>query len=69
MFYLGVYGGYNSEGVWEEDSYSPKRFFSFYDEISMKEKVTQVFELLDFRTLHLEGMKLNYQGMILKKKN
>ncbi len=24
---MGVYGGVDSEGVWEGDSYDPKRFF------------------------------------------
>lgn len=66
-FYMGVYGGYNSEGIWEEDSCLPKRFFSFYDEETMKEKVSQVFELQEFRTIPLEGIKLNYQALLLRK--
>lgn len=67
-FYLGVYGGYNSEGIWEEDSCNPKRFFSFYDEETMTEKVSQVFELQEFRTIHLDGTKLNYQALLLRNK-
>ncbi|WP_442600725.1 class I SAM-dependent methyltransferase [Paenibacillus sp. KN14-4R] len=66
-FYMGVYGGYNSEGIWEEDPCQPQRFFSFYDEMKMKEKVTQIFDLQEFRTVPLEGMKLNFQGMVLRK--
>jgi SAM-dependent methyltransferase len=67
IFYMGVYGGYNSEGIWEEDPYQPQRFFSFYDELQMKEKVQQIFKLQEFRVIPLEGMKLSYQGMILRK--
>ncbi|GGA45342.1 hypothetical protein [Paenibacillus physcomitrellae] len=64
---MGVYGGYNSEGIWDEDTYSPKRFFAFYDEASMKEIVSQVFKLESFKTVPLEGMELDFQGMILRK--
>ncbi|ANS74198.1 hypothetical protein AWM70_06050 [Paenibacillus yonginensis] len=67
LFYMGVYGGYNSEGIWDEDTYSPKRFFSFYDEVSMKEMVSQVFKLESFKTVSLDGMELDFQGMILRK--
>ncbi|MGD8406247.1 MAG: class I SAM-dependent methyltransferase [Anaerolineales bacterium] len=28
LFYLGLYGGFDFEGIWEDDSYTPKRFFS-----------------------------------------
>lgn len=67
VFYMGVYGGYNSEGIWEEDPYQPQRFFSFYDEIAMKETVSQVFTLQEFRTVPLDGMKLDFQGIVLTK--
>lgn len=69
IFYMGVYGGYNSEGIWEEDSYQPQRFFSFYDESKMKEQVTQIFELQQFRTVPLSGIKLDFHGMVLRKSN
>lgn len=67
IFYMGVYGGYNSEGIWEEDSCVPQRFFSFYDEERIKEKVGQIFEIESFRTVPLEEMRLDYQSMFLRK--
>ena len=30
LFYLGLYGGFDFEGIWEEDAYTPKRFFSLH---------------------------------------
>src|SRR5215211_1515286 len=30
LFFLGVYGGYDFEGVWRKDTYDPQRYFSFY---------------------------------------
>ena len=27
LFYLGMYGGYDFEGIWDKDIYTPKRFF------------------------------------------
>lgn len=27
VVFIGVYGGYDYEGIWEQDSYIPKRFF------------------------------------------
>ena len=30
LFYLGLYGGVDFEGIWENNSYTPKRFFLPY---------------------------------------
>lgn len=43
LFYLGVYGGENSEGIWIDDNYTPKRFFSFYEDESLKELLLEFF--------------------------
>src|SRR6185503_16154319 len=32
LFYLGVYGGEEFEGIWELDLYNPKRFFSLHSD-------------------------------------
>lgn len=67
VFYMGVYGGKNHEGVWEEDTYSPKRFFSFHDEVAIQETVSAVFKLKEFRKIPLDG-EFDFYGMILKTK-
>jgi len=40
LFFLGVYGGYDFEGIWEEDPYNPKRFFSLYSDENLKQVAT-----------------------------
>lgn len=66
-FYFGLYGGYESEGVWEEDFYEPKRFFSFYEHEEIQKKVNSVFEMVDFHIIRTESMTMDYQAMVLKK--
>jgi SAM-dependent methyltransferase len=67
IFYMGVYGGTDSEGVWKDDSYEPKRFFSFFEHEKMKETVEKVFQLLDFKVIPMDGNGPDYQSMLLKK--
>lgn len=64
IFYMGVYGGKNQEGVWEEDTYSPQRFFSFHDEATIQETVSAVFKLAQFRKIALDG-EFDFYSMIL----
>lgn len=73
LFYLGVYGGVDHEGVWEDDPYEPKRFFSFRTDGRMREIVAGQFEVLSFRRITLDGRAggrtegLHFQSMILRK--
>jgi SAM-dependent methyltransferase len=70
LFYLGVYGGYDSEGVWQNDRYEPKRFFSFYADEHLRQVVEKVFDLHSFRRIALddEASGLHFQSLILRKK-
>ncbi|MBD0383030.1 class I SAM-dependent methyltransferase [Paenibacillus sedimenti] len=68
LLYLGMYGGYESEGIWEEDSYRPQRFFAFYDDEHIQRIVGEVFEIEQFRVLPMEGMTVHYQSIIARKK-
>lgn len=67
LFYFGVYGGQVSEGIWEEDSYEPKRFFSMYTDLQIRELVSQCFEWVTFQTIPLGDGKPHFQSMILRK--
>ena len=71
LFYLGVYGGKDHEGVWADDPYEPKRFFSFHTDEHLGEMVTRSFDICSFRrtavaTEQAEG--LNFQSLILRKR-
>jgi SAM-dependent methyltransferase len=68
LFYFGVYGGHEFEGVWPKDNYTPKRFFSFYLDDQIKSIVSEFFDLLYFKTIPVEGDDVShFQSMILKR--
>ena len=67
LFYLGVYGGQESEGIWEKDTYTPKRFFSLRSDEHIQQLTTQLFELLSFKRIELENNDLHFQSLTLRK--
>lgn len=67
LLYMGVYGGAEFEGIWEDDFYTPKRFFSFYTDERIKEVVAGFFEILYFKTITLEEGEPHFQSIILQK--
>ena len=69
LFYLGVYGGIASEGVWEDDDYRPKRFFSFHTDAAMRDVVETAFDVDTFRTIDVgtSSPELHFQSMVLRR--
>ena len=68
LFYMGVYGGNDFEGIREEDRLEPKRFFSFWEDKGLLELTTSYFDLVYFRRLevgHQEGS--HFQSLMLCK--
>ncbi|WP_409343274.1 class I SAM-dependent methyltransferase [Paenibacillus sp. MBLB4367] len=68
LFYMGVYGGSNSEGVWEADTYEPKRFFAFYETEALKAKVGEVFDVVRADIVPIEGTGPDFQSFVLRKR-
>ena len=71
LFYLGLYGGRDHEGVWEDDPYDPKRFFSFHSDGRLRETVGGLFDILSFERTPLEaeqGAGLHFQAVIARKR-
>lgn len=69
LFYWGQYGGEQSEGIYNEDKYEPKRFFSLLDDDQIKEMASKVFNINDFTTVELEdNNSLHFQSLILRVK-
>jgi SAM-dependent methyltransferase len=68
LFYLGTYGGYEHEGIWEADSYEPKRFFTFFTEEVLQAILAPYFDVLYFGRIALEDnpRSLHYQSLILR---
>jgi SAM-dependent methyltransferase len=68
LFYMGVYGNEDFEGIWELDEYVPKRFFSFYSDEGIQNVVSQYFEVIYFKAVPLENNDEHFQSMILQQK-
>jgi len=69
LVYVGMYGGQDYGGVWENDSYEPKRFFSFFTDEQLKQEVTKIFEIISFESIIVEPEDtLYFQSLTLRKR-
>ncbi len=69
LFFLGVYGGYDHEGIFENDFYTPRRFFSFFTDERIREEAAKVFDVLSFHIVdHSPGSSLHFQALVLRKR-
>ncbi|WP_202077624.1 class I SAM-dependent methyltransferase [Caldalkalibacillus salinus] len=68
LFYLGIYGGKNFEGIWEEDWCEPKRFFSFYTEEDIHSLLRHYFDIEYYNKVILKTNKPYFQSFILRNK-
>lgn len=70
LLYIGMYGGYDFEGVRDNDIYIPKRFFSFFTDEHLEEAVTKVFDIVTFNRVFFEADEPeHFQSLILKKRS
>jgi SAM-dependent methyltransferase len=68
LFYWGQYGGVEQAGVYEDDHYRPKRFYSFLTDNRMKEMAQEYFSIHAFKTIELEEEEdFHFQSLILRK--
>jgi SAM-dependent methyltransferase len=68
--FIGMYGGYDFEGVWEKDFYTPQRFYSFYTDERIQQEVIRVFGLLSFSRIVTEPENHeHFQSVMLKKRS
>ena len=69
LFFMGVYGGYEFEGIREDDQNDPKRFFSYFTDDHLQKVVSQVFDILSFRHIPVQRAdNWHFQSLILRKK-
>jgi SAM-dependent methyltransferase len=68
LFFMGLYGGKDSEGIWENDWCDPKRFFASYSDTSIRTLVGQHFKEVYFNTIPLQPGQPHFQSLILEKK-
>ena len=68
LFYLGLYGGIDFAEVWEEDPYTPKRFFHFHTDENLKSILAETFDILYFKRIDFGNDQLSFQSVILRKR-
>ncbi|MDP6779453.1 MAG: class I SAM-dependent methyltransferase [Candidatus Latescibacteria bacterium] len=64
LFYLGQWGGSAFEGVWEDDHYDPKRFFSFQTDEEIAGTVGRWFESVSFKGFRPGDGEAYFQSMV-----
>jgi SAM-dependent methyltransferase len=67
LFYLGIYGGYQREGVWDDDHYEPKRFFSFRTDEHWRSLLEDAFTPVSFELIPEGWDGLHFQSFISRR--
>lgn len=66
LFFCGVYGGQDTEGIWEGDTYEPKRFFAMYDDEVLLDILEGKFHVVDFHTVSMGEGAPHFQSFTLR---
>ena len=66
LMYLGLWGDEDFEGIWEQDRYEPKRFFSFWKTEALLEVLQRSFRLEYYRRLEPHEGKI-FNSFIVRK--
>lgn len=67
LFYLGMYGGQDFEGIHEADEHEPKRLFSLYLNEQIQEVVGRFFTPVYFQAIPLTSTIDTFQSMIWRR--
>jgi ubiquinone/menaquinone biosynthesis C-methylase UbiE len=67
LLYIGIFGGFDRDGVLEGDNQIPKRFFNAYTDENIKKVVSQHFELIKYENIDVNKNTVHLQSLILKK--
>jgi SAM-dependent methyltransferase len=67
LFFMGLYGGADSEGIWENDWCEPKRFFASYSDDALRQAVTKRFVDIDFHIVPLQEGQPYFQAFLVQK--
>lgn len=66
VFFMGVYGGNNFEGILESDNYTPKRFFSFFEDQDLTKVLSNYFDIVQFETIDFDEVDYKFQSIMMK---
>lgn len=67
LMYVGIWGDTNFEGIWEQDKYEPKRFFSFWKTEALLEVLQRFFRLEYYRRLEPHEGRI-FNSFIVRKR-
>ncbi len=69
LFLMGLYGGIDRDGPWENDLHEPKRYFALYPDAEIQKIVKQTFTLEHFEAIDTgdDNPDIHFQMMILRK--
>ena len=67
LMYLGIWGDQNFEGIWKQDRYEPKRFFSFWKIEALLEVLQRSFRLEYYRRLEPHKDRI-FNSLIVRKR-
>lgn len=68
LFYWGQYGGRDAEGVWAEDRYEPKRFFSLMTVERIGAVAAERFDVHEVLVREPDYTGLEYHGLVLRRR-
>jgi SAM-dependent methyltransferase len=66
IFFMGVYGGQESEGIYDQDWDEPKRFFSFFTDEDLESRILKHYRILSFENEITGHQTLHFQGLTLQ---
>ncbi len=69
LFFLGVYGGMQQEGVHEDDQHQPPRFFAHHTDEFMQQATAPFFDLVSFKVIPIQGKPWHFQSMVLRRRD
>jgi|SRR5216684_7836859 len=68
LFFLAVYGGFEQEGVHDDDQHNPPRFFAHHTDEFMQHVMAPFFDLVSFKAIPIQGKPWHFQTMVLRHK-
>lgn len=66
IFVLGLWGGDDTEGVWENDRYQPPRFFVLYRQHTLLTLLMQVFQLEEYMRIPFGDGQVFHKAVLRK---
>jgi len=67
LFYMGVYGGEDTENDWINDVSQIPRFFSYYSENKLRAVLQDIFEIISFEQFDV-GRNIDFQSVFMRKR-